>query len=975
MQKNLKPKPFPIVGFGASAGGIEAFTTVLQNLDVDLGMAYVLIMHLSRNHKSALARIMQTKTSMPVQTVKNGMEVMANNVYVIPPNTCMSLVDGHLKLAPRSQTSKGNFAVDYFLTALASIYKTNAIGVILSGTASDGTLGLKAVKACGGITFAQDGSAEFSGMPHNAFDSGYVDLRLSPEGIAKELARLSKVSHALLPVDEMALDKHEEIIEQPDELKSILAVVRAKWGIDFFLHYKQASIYRRVIRRVVLNNFTALKDYRAMLERDDREVDSLYNDFLINVTSFFRDPDFFKTLHDRVFPSLVKDRKAVDPIRIWVAGCATGEEAYSIVISLLEFLEEENAGMPIKIFASDLDAKAIEIARFGTYPVSALLGVSAAHLKKYFKKVDDQYQINKSVREVCTFSQHNLLRDPPFSRIDLISCQNVLIYLETIPQKRILQAFHYGLKSTGYLFLGKSETIGNSQDLFEAQDKRVRCYSRKQTKSPQLDFSIPIPGSIVARTNPSIEQNVTHEVEKDMVKFMLSNFVHPGVVVDKNLLIIQFFGPTAPYLQPVTGKASFNILKMIREELILDLRSLLQQVRKNGKAASKDGIRLYQNKILQEISLEVVPRKIDDQLYFLVVFVEKGFQHEQATVKRKARSGNDRKEKTIIKLEEELIESREVIRTTNEEYETTYEQLQANNEEILSSNEELQSVNEELETSKEELQSSNEELMTTNEELRRRNVELGVSHKELKILNEQLEQYAYISSHDLQEPLRKISLFSNLLSGEEAHLNEYAKKYAAKINTSSARMSTLLKDLLSFALVIKQDKRKHVSVDLNAILKNVISDLEVSIESKKAEIKIDALPTISAEPIQMNQLFHNLIGNALKFSKDNPVISILTRNVNRKDFVKYPQLDKQKQYVAISVKDNGLGFDQKYAEQMFTLFQRLHIIEGLEGTGLGLAICKKIMDNHDGVISAEGRVGVGSVFTLFLAAPNGLKEV
>ena len=334
-------KHFPVVGFGASAGGLEAFSDVLKNLDPNLGMAYVLVMHLSPTFKSALAEILQTKTKMPVNTVKDGMEVKPNNVYVIPPNAFMSLVDGHLKLGPRALSTIGNFAVDYFMTALASTYKNNSIGIILSGTATDGTVGLKAIKAEGGITFAQDDTAKFSGMPKNAYDSGYADFQLSPENIAKELAELVKIPYTVLPSDKIAKEHEKARSNDTEALKKILLIVKVRTGVDFFLHYKQASIYRRIVRRTVLNKCRSLDEYYALLEANEKELHNLYNDFLINVTHFFRDPDFFTTLDSEVFPSIAK-LKTTNPIRIWVAGCASGEEAYSIAISLTEYLEKED---------------------------------------------------------------------------------------------------------------------------------------------------------------------------------------------------------------------------------------------------------------------------------------------------------------------------------------------------------------------------------------------------------------------------------------------------------------------------------------------------------------------------------------------------------------------------------------------------------------------------------------------------------
>ncbi|MGC1242212.1 MAG: CheR family methyltransferase [Chryseosolibacter sp.] len=1085
--KDLLPKPFPIVGFGASAGGIEAFTELLKHLDSNLGMAYVLVMHLSPNHKSALAEIVQSNTKMKVQTVKDGMEVMANNVYVIPPNTFMSLVDGHLKLAPRSVTAIGNFAVDYFLTALASIYKNNAIGVILSGTANDGTLGLKAIKAEGGITFAQDDSAKFDGMPRSAFDSGYVDFLLPPARIAAELARLVHVPYTNLPSDKIEAVQTKELDDHTEDLRKILAVVKRKTGIDFFLNYKHASLYRRVVRRMVLNKFETFQHYAAMLKNTPREVEALYDDFLINVTSFFRDPEFYKILVKQIFPALVSDRKHLDPIRIWIAGCSTGEEAYSIAISLMEFLEEKELSLPIQIFASDLDANAIERARLGIYSTSSLQGISSNHLKKYFRKIDGHYQIVTSVREFCVFSQQNLLKDPPFSRMDLISCQNVLIYLDAQPQARILQTFHYALKPTGFLCLGKSETIGSASDLFEPVDKKVRIFSRKSTKSPQLEFTIQTTNSSEDESQ-SAELKIDVDVEKDIGKLILSRYVPPCILVNKNLTIVQFFGPISPYLEPATGKASFNVLKIIREDLVIYLGSLIQQAKKTEKVAVKQGITTHHNNISKEITIEVVPRKNGSgDILFLVVFKESNvIQPLPEEIGAKLKAGTDSSERAIVRLEEQLAESRGLIRASNEEYETTYEELQAYNEEILSSNEELQSVNEELETSKEELQSAIEELTTTNEELRKRNIELKQSqtyaeaivetmhspllvltanlqvrmankafyqtfrltpektegsfiyelgdnsweipslredlnellakksnykqfelkhffpvlgelvldvnayrllkddtsnetlvllafnnisdllkaNKELRKVNEQLAEFAFVSSHDLQEPLRKIQAFSNYLSQPEANLNDFARKYSQKINASASRMSTLLRDLLSFSLLGRAEKNL-VAVDLNETLKHVVEDFELVIESKNAVINLSPLPSVKAEPVHMIRLFQNLISNALKFAAKNVVINVTSEKVTKESLTTY-ELGNDKQYVAISVSDNGGGFDQRFAHKMFGIFQRLENIKGVDGTGVGLAICKKIVEDHGGAIFAKGKENEGATFTVVL---------
>jgi two-component system, chemotaxis family, CheB/CheR fusion protein len=1080
------PKHFPIVGFGASAGGLEAFCAVLEYLSPHLGMAYVLIMHLSPKHKSALGEILQTKTKMKVRTGKDGMEVKPNTVYVIPPKVFMSIKDGYLKLAPRKLGSLGNFAVDYFLSALASQYKNNAIGVILSGTATDGTLGLRAIKAEGGISFAQDNSAKFPGMPKNAYDSGYADFILSPENIAKELAQLSKIPYTGAPVDKIDTKPNKNPDIDSDALKKILSLVKAKTSIDFFLHYKRASVYGRIVRRVALNKCDTLAEYCCLLERSEKEVDALYDDFLINVTSFFRDADFFRILEEEIFPSIVKHRKVTDPIRIWVAGCSTGEEPYSIAISLMEFLDENRIDITFQVFGSDLDAGAIEKARSGIYAISALRNISPARLKRFFRKVNGHYHIDRSVREVCIFSQQNLLRDPPFSRIDLISCQNVLIYLENSPQQRILQTFHYALKPSGYLFLGKSETIGAANDLFNSINKKLRIYTRKSTAPAKFNFSFNAIGAVPSKKTQLAGPTAVPDLEKDMGNILLRRYVLPSVVVDENLSIIQFFGVTAPYLSPVVGKASLNILKMIHEGLQNHIRTLLQTARTSEKIAIKEGIKLGNHKTHQEITIEVVPKKVANELYFLVVFKENQAPRQTKNIRdNKSGKSDIHKEEAIVKLEEELTQAQDIIRTTNEQNESTYEELQAYNEEILSSNEELQSINEELETSKEELQSANEELITINEELQKRNVELKdsrnyakaivdtvhnpflvltsnlqvksanrsfydtfklvaektegnfiydlgdktwdipalrehlnellakktnylefelnhfypnvgqlgfivnayrlltengkemlillafinisnllKSNKELLQTNAHLEEFAFVASHDLQEPLRKIQLFSHLIA-EHQNVDTPVKKYLDKISAIVERMANLLQDLLAYSTLLKNKEHKYTRVDLNITVGNICREAKDILTQKGGIINYAELPMVDAIPGQMHQLFYNLIMNALQFNNSNPIVNITVEKVSAQDYKLYG-LNGDNRYVNITIADNGVGFDQQYGTKIFTIFQRLKDKPEVEGSGMGLAICKKIVEDHHGVIFAKSRKNEGAMFSLIL---------
>jgi len=922
-------------------------------------MAYVIVTHLSPRHKSALAEVIQSKIKIKVQTVTNGVKVVPNVVFVIPPKTLMTAINGRLMLRPMPRDSNGNFSIDYFFTSLAATHKNNAIGVILSGAGTDGTLGLKAIKAEGGITFAQDDTAEFDSMPRHAYESGYVDFRLSPTEIAGELEKLAGIPYLILPSDKIDEVQSKEIIEHDGELQKILAVVKATKGIDFYRDYKHASVYRRVMRRMALNKFANLQDYRAMIQTDPKEISDLYDDFLVNVTGFFRDPDFYKTLTNHVFPSILKQHKTGDTIRIWIAGCSTGEEAYSVAICLTEFLNNLNVSVPVNIFASDLDSNALEKARMGIYPIIGLRGVAPAYVDKYFFQNGNHYQITKAIRQLCIFSQHNLIKDPPFPRMNLISCQNVLIYLDIHQHEKILKTFHYALQPEMFLFLGKSESIGSMNNLFDSLDKRIKIYSRKNITTP-LDLT--------SRRNAKddtvklSEQPAEFSTEKMIGNRMLSQFVFPCIVVNQDFVIVQFFGITAPFLGPGAGKASLNILKIIREELVIDVGTLLQKSKAIGKTFSKSGIQLRSKNITTDITIEVVPQPTKGDTFFMVLFRVEGIKEVLKGKQLKTKGGRDLKK--IRQLEEELSESRGLVRATNEEYETTYEELQANNEEILSSNEELQSVNEELESSKEELQSALDRVTSTNLELNERNEELDRSKKELLKVNSQLEQFAFISSHDLQEPLRKTTLLSERLLDNKGDIDNEGKQYATKIKASVTRMSALIKDMLRFSLLGANDKL-WIKVDLKQIVTAVIEDFERTIEEKKAEITIGELPQIIGEPFQMNQLFHHLLDNALKFSSNDPHISISSREMASDDYSKYLELNKQMKYFVIDVRDNGIGFDEMFSDKIFHLFQQLRDDEEVEGTGVGLALCRKIVETHGGFLFGHGKKGVGAIFTLY----------
>ncbi len=706
-----------VVAIGASAGGIEAITRLIGSLKNDTGWAYVIIQHLSAVHESILPELIERKTSMPVYQVTDGMKLEPDTVYVIPPNALMNIDDGHLKLSPHSRADGNSHTVDFFLTGLADVYKERAIAVILSGTAADGTEGVRAIKEGGGITFAQDSSAKFMGMPHNAIDSGFVDLVLAPEEIAKEITELSRATKNILPPEKM-----EE--EENAELKKIYTLIHTKYNVDF-TQYKPNTIIRRIYRRMNLNKVSNPNQYFTLLSSGGKEIDLLYQDLLISVTSFFRDPELYITLVERIFPELLNNRHPSEALRIWIPACASGEEACSIAISLFEYLGHKALITPIQIFATDLSESAIQKARTGIYSKSNLDNLSPERLAKFFIKLDGSYQVIKPIRDVCIYATHNLLSDPPFSRMDIISCQNVMIYLGPVAQQKILQSFHYALKPMGYLLLGKSEGVSNSNELFVQSGKVGRIFT-KTSKSSNLKFDFAIrsplhlPGSVLTDNKTALEDfknevNIAREVDR----LLLVRFAPASVVINRDLHIVRFNGDTSNYFQPAAGKASLHILKMVKDEIMFELRSLINKARKNNSIVKKDFIPITINNGPAQLSIEINPIKISGD-HFLIVFQEKTIIELPVSKGKKGSGSTDHKDTRIQQLESQLTECKEQIKLMAEEFELNRQLLQSAHEDVLSSNEELQSINEELETSKEELQSTNEELTTINEEIQRR---------------------------------------------------------------------------------------------------------------------------------------------------------------------------------------------------------------------------------------------------------------
>ncbi len=730
-------KAFPIVGVGASAGGLEAFSQLLEHLPSTTGMAFVLIQHLDPTHASQLPEILARKSAMPVREVHGDTAVEPDHVYVTPASNNLRIENGVLSAVTRP-TGAGvrNMPIDDFLESLAKERGNLAFGIILSGTASDGTLGLKAIKAEGGITLAQEpGSAKFDGMPSSAIAAGAVDFVLTPEAIAKQLVSLA--SHPYLSHGPAA-EPHEEIAPLAGgDLNPIFAVLRTATGIDF-TYYKHNTILRRIERRMALHGMASLKDYARKLRQDAAETKILAQEFLINVTAFFREPETYKTLKDTVFPALLENRAHDDPIRVWIPGCSTGEEAYSIAIVLTEFLEEHGASCGIQIFATDLSDSVIERARSGVYLENAVSGVSAERLRRFFISKNRVYQINQSIRGACVFAKQDLTKDPPFSKIDLISCCNLLIYLGPLLQKRAISLFHYALKPGGFLVLGSSESIGSYADSFQTVDRKQRIYSKKISSVPSaLDLS----GNTRGRASPAGESASEEgaggmkSVQKFVDRMLLAEYSPPGVIVDDALRVIQVRGDTGSYLQLPPGDPTTDLTRLVKPGLLAPLKAAIRKARHDKAPVAETGLQVRDSGHTRDVDLRVLPIRDPNgkEQCWLILFEEKPQGKGGARTKGKLaiRPKSTRDHDTILHLEQEL-------RATRDYLQSIVESQEAATEELRSANEEAQATNEELDTAKEELQASNEELNTVNDELRARNLEQGALNSDLRKLLESI---------------------------------------------------------------------------------------------------------------------------------------------------------------------------------------------------------------------------------------------
>ncbi len=747
--------PFPIVAIGGSAGGIEACIELLQHLPADTGMAFVVVSHLAPGHKSHLVEILAARTAMRVLAIADGMQPQPNHVYVLPPNKLLTMQLGVLHLTPKPE-GRVSMVIDELFRSLAADQKNRVIGVVLSGMDADGALGLKTIKGEGGIAIVQaPESARFGDMPRSSIGADHVDLVLPPADIALELLRLaSQFSKPELQF----LEDGKSPAGQEQHFTRILNLLSTVNNVDF-RGYKPATLQRRIARRMLLKRFESMQDYLRYLQIHSEELRDLHEDVLIGVTRFFRDPEVFAALRGEILPRILDQRSPEQQVRIWVAGCSSGEEVYSVAICLLECLSGEKIEPPIQIFGTDASENAVQSARLGIYPDSLAAEISPERLRRFFLKVDKGYQVTKRVRDLCIFAVQNLCTDPPFGHLDLITCRNVMIYLSTDLQKRIIPTFHYALRSRGVLLLGSSETIHGYSDLFTPLDRKNKFYAKLASESPvpiEVRRHIIIPGATTpgervrypARTDPWNESDLQRAADR----IVLARYGPPGVIVNERMEILQSRGHTSPFMQMAQGTSSLHLLRMVRESIAGQVHEAVRRAVQQDVVVRTDNLVARNGEQSQAASLEVLPIHTVSARprCYLVLFLtnpqQQTLQHAEQINKLSA----DEQSNYITQVQEDLDSTKLYLQSLIEERDSRNQELVSANEEIQSTNEELQSANEELETTKEELQSSNEELQTINEELQQRNAVLSETGNDLSNLLNSVNLPVLMLNNDLQ---------------------------------------------------------------------------------------------------------------------------------------------------------------------------------------------------------------------------------
>jgi len=723
---------FPIVGIGASAGGLEALELFLSRVPKDSGLAFVIVQHLDPTREGIMPELLQRITDMKVVQVKDRTKAQPDHVYVIPPNKDMSILHGVLHLL-KPVTPRGlRLPIDFFLRSLAQDQQEHSIGVILSGMGSDGTLGLRAIKEKAGLGLVQDpATAKFNGMPRSAIDAGLADIVAPVADLPGRIIAFLKRTPLVRAVEPVLEDKAQSALEKA------IVLLRAHTGHDFSL-YKQNTFYRRIERRMGIHQIGKITDYIRYLQENSQELDLLFKELLIGVTSFFRDAAAWEQLCASVIPALLANRPAGQALRAWVPGCSTGEEAYSLA---MVFKEAMGGLKPVKnftlnVFATDLDKDAIDKARAGVYPENIAADLSPERLNRFFTKVEHGYRVAAEIREIVVFAPQSLIMDPPFTKLDFLSCRNLMIYLTAELQKQLIPLFHYSLRPGGILFLGSAETIGGFTDLFESLDRKARLYRRIESAVPVEPFDFP---STFRRRLPAgietpLEVKAPLSLQSLADRLVLDRFSSPAVLVNNKGNILYVSGRTGDYLEPAAGKANWNIFVMAREGLRHELTEAFQKVVRQRESVVLKGLKFNTNHGEQFANLTVQSLEEPELLRGLVMIVFEDAASPSATTtagrSRKVPDGSARQTELDQKYRQVCME----LQTTREEMQSSQEELRSANEEMQSTNEELQSTNEELTTSKEEMQSLNEELQTVNTELQARVDELSRSNNDMKNL-------------------------------------------------------------------------------------------------------------------------------------------------------------------------------------------------------------------------------------------------
>lgn len=894
---------FPVVGIGASAGGLEALQDFFQKMPLNPGAAFIIIQHLSPDYKSLMDELLARYTKLKIKKVEDGMPVEIDCIYLIPPKMNMTIFRGKLMLIEQSNERTLNLPIDIFFRSLAKDQERNAIGIILSGTGSDGTLGIRAIKEEGGIIMVQDDrSAKFDGMPKSSINTGIVDFILPPEKLAEAL--VNYIKHPFISKSEQI---EEQISQDENQLSKVVSILRDSSGVDFS-NYKENTIIRRLEKRISINRFDLINDYVKFLYNNKREAHILFNEMLIGVTKFFRDEIAFEALSEKVLENILLNKNKAS-LRIWVTACSTGEEAYSIAILLKELMSQLKIHKEVKIFATDIDESSLEFAGLGRYPESIASDVSPLLLSKYFSRRPDGYYVNENIRSMIIFAKHNILSDPPFSKLDLISCRNLLIYLKTDVQQRILSVFYNSLSDDSFLFLGSSESLGNLTDGFLVVDAKAKIYKYKFGYKIQNFENF----SYSTNNNNKGLKNLSSYIHTAKPKTnglgnvfddLLSNFVPPSVLIDENYDVVHTIHDVSKYLSIPIGQMSLNLLKMLPKDLSLVISGLLRKAEKKSDVIIFDNI---QTKSIQNNSVKISGRKVTDrksnEIYYLISFEEKSSEQER-TLNIQKIDVNVQYQERIDELERELQYKSESLQATVEELETSNEELQSSNEELIASNEELQSTNEELQSVNEELYTVNSEHLRKIDELTElyadvdnllRNTRIGTLFLDerfcVRKINQVASRLTNIMDSDVGRPIKHFSLKSLMNDFYETIDSVYSSLKGRDIEVCDADGKPFLMRILPYRtaenavnglVIIFIDIENLKKSESNLAVAN--NELDLAIEMGK--VFWWKYETDTGKFTTKGQYAENILGD---FANDERYYEDWLKNIHKEDLLKVKQ--------------------------------------------------------------------------------------